>query len=109
MKDAFWGRVVVVTALLFAACRHGNRYIDLATNQYIPVKKDSISGYILNSKTGEPVDIYVDTKTHDTIDGVTGEIVNGKLRRSPVGAWSVTATRNEYGPSPTPLAGSPKK
>lgn len=86
-----------VIVLTIASCQNsGSRYLDLSTNKYFPLKKDTISGYMMNSRTGEPVDFYVDTKTHDTIYGVTGEIVNGKLRKTDEGKWLVKIGGDEY-------------
>ena len=34
---------------------------------------------MVNSKTDEPVYIYVDTKENDTIYGATGEVINGHV------------------------------
>jgi hypothetical protein len=51
---------------------------------------------MVNSKTGEPVDVYVDTKNHDTIYGATGEIVNGKVYKTNEGKWVVKMDGDEY-------------
>ena len=78
------------------SCNRNPRYLDLNTNKYVDVKKDSASGYMVNSKTGEPVDVYVDTKTQDTIYGMTGEVVNGKVYKSDEGNWIVKMDGDEY-------------
>jgi hypothetical protein len=83
-------------AVLMSSCQNAqSRYLDLSTNKYVSLKKDSVSGYMMNSKTGEPVDMYVDTKTHDTIYGMTGEIVNGKIHKTD-GKWIVKMDGDEY-------------
>jgi len=85
-----------VTGMLYCSCNSNSRYLDLNTNEYVDVKKDSTSGYIVNKKTGEPVDMYVDTKTHDTVYGATGEIVNGKVRITDDGKWIVKMDGDEF-------------
>jgi hypothetical protein len=85
-----------VMVALIVSCNSNGRYLDLNTNKYIDVRKDSTSGYMVNSKTGEPVDVYVDAKTHDTIYGMTGEIVNGRIHKTGEGEWIVKAKGDEY-------------
>jgi len=85
-----------VTVLLFCSCNSNSRYLDLNTNEYVDVKKDSTSGYMVNRKTGEPVDVYVDTKTLDTVYGPTGEIVNGKVHKTEEGKWTVKMDGDEF-------------
>lgn len=89
----FWA----VIAIVMSSCRNSQpRYLDLNTNKYVSLKKDSVSGYMMNSKTGEPIDVYVDTKNHDTIYGMTGEIVNGKIHKTEEGKWIVKSDGDEY-------------
>jgi hypothetical protein len=82
--------------IIFSSCQNNGRYLDLSTNEHIAVKKDTTSGYIMNKKTGEPVDFYVDTKTHDTVYGATGETVNGRVDKSEEGRWHLKANANEF-------------
>ena len=94
MKQSF-----VLLAGIIAICSCNNRqsrYLDLNSNEYISLKKDSVSGYMMNKRTGEPVDVYVDTKTHDTVYGVTGEIVNGRVHKTDEGKWVVKMNGDEY-------------
>jgi hypothetical protein len=88
---AFFAAVVMIYS-----CNTKERYLDLNTNKYVDLKKDSTSGYIINSRTGEPVDVYVDTKTHDTIYGMTGEVVNGRMHKTEEGKWIVKQDGDEY-------------
>lgn len=89
----FFGPMVIV----MSSCHDSSsRYLDLNTNKYVSLKKDSVSGYMMNSRTGEPVDVYVNTKTHDTINGITGEIVNGKIYKTDEGKWIVKMDGDEY-------------
>lgn len=93
------GAIIFLSGLIIvmSSCQHSqSRYLDLNTNQYVSVKKDSVNGYMVNSKTGEPVDFYVDTKTHDTIYGMTGEVVNGKVYQTNEGKWEVKRDSDEY-------------
>jgi hypothetical protein len=78
------------------SCNTNERYLDLTTDAYVDLKKDSTSGYMVNTKTGEPVDVYVDTKTRDTIYGVTGEVVNGRIQQTDEGKWVVKAEGDDF-------------
>jgi hypothetical protein len=92
-------RSLVGMALIIGFCscnRSQPRYLDLNTNEYVTIKKDSTNGLWINSKTGQPVDLYVDTKTQDTISGQTGEVVNGKVQKTDDGNWIVKADGDEY-------------
>jgi hypothetical protein len=94
MKGRF---IFCAVVIVVSSCQNSqSRYLDLNTNKYVNLKKDSVSGYMMNSKTGEPVDVYVDTKTHDTIYGMTGEIVNGKVHKAEEGKWIVKIDGDEY-------------
>lgn len=95
MKEKFIFFCAVIAVV--SSCQNSqSRYLDLNTNKYVSLKKDSVSGYMMNSKTGEPVDVYVDTKTRDTIYGMTGEIVNGKVHKTNEGKWIVKMDGDEY-------------
>ncbi|MGZ3939895.1 MAG: hypothetical protein ACXVLT_14995 [Flavisolibacter sp.] len=86
----------LVMVIIYSSCKNNGRYLDLSTNEHIVVKKDTTSGYIMNKKTGEPVDFYVDTKTHDTVYGATGETVNGRVKRSEEGRWLLQPNGSEF-------------
>lgn len=64
--------------VLLTACKQ-DRYYDLTAGEYIEVEKDEKTGRVINTETNEPVYIYVDTKTKDTIYGRTGEVINGHV------------------------------
>jgi hypothetical protein len=82
---------------LMSSCQNSqSRYLDLNTNKSVSLRKDSVSGYMMNSRTGEPVDVYVNTKTHDTISGITGEIVNGRIHKTEEGKWIIKTDGDEY-------------
>jgi len=61
MKGMFFLFSLVAIAIVYS-CNYNSRYTDLNTNKYVNLKKDGISGYMMNSKTGQPVDVYLDTK-----------------------------------------------
>ena len=72
-------------SMTFTACKQG-RYYDLTAGRYIEVAKDD-SGHVVNSKTHEPVYIYVDKKTKDTIYGETGRVINGYIVKTSDGKY----------------------
>jgi hypothetical protein len=96
MKARIFFSVGLVTVVFIFSCNTQPKYLDLNTNQPVSLKKDSASGYMMNSKTGEPVDLYVDTKTHDTIYGMTGEVVNGMIQKNDEGKWIIKIDGDEY-------------
>ncbi len=57
-------------------------YVDLATGKHIDVVKDSTTGEMVNAETKEPVIIYVDTKSNDTIYGKTGKVINNHVTKT---------------------------
>jgi len=68
------------SAVLFNACSDDKgRYVDLRSGETITVEKDPQTGIWVNAKTKEPVYMYVDTKTNDTIYGKTGTTINGRV------------------------------
>lgn len=89
--------ILLTGIVLICSCNNSqSRYLDLNSNQYVDLKKDTVSGYMINKRTGEPVDYYVDRKTQDTIYGVTGEIVNGRVHKTEEGKWVVKADGDEF-------------
>lgn len=64
--------------VLLTSCKR-ERYYDLTAGKYIEVEKNEKTGVVVNAETREPVYMYVDTKTHDTIYGRTGEVINGHV------------------------------
>ncbi len=76
----------VCTGIISCADNDG-RYIDLETGNHIAVIKDSTNGYMINADTKEPVIIYVDTETKDTIYGKTGEIINNHVMKTEDGKY----------------------
>ncbi len=61
------------------------KYIDLRTNKEVVVKIDTTLGEIVNDETDQPVDLFVEPTTHDTISGLTGSVVNNMVIHDPNG------------------------
>ena len=76
----------VSALVLFTSCKQ-ERYRDLTADEYIEVKKDEKTGRMINAETNEPVYIYVDTKTKDTIYGATGVVINGHVIKTSDGKY----------------------
>ena len=72
-------------AVIFTACKQ-DRYYDLTAGEYIKVEKDD-QGRMVNSETHEPVYIYVDRETKDTIYGATGKVINGYVVKTEDGKY----------------------
>lgn len=72
--------------MIFTSCKQ-ERYLDLTAGEYIEVEKDEKTGRMVNSKTHEPVYIYVDTKTNDTIYGANGKVINGYVVKTGDGKY----------------------
>lgn len=85
-----------VIIMMISCNNHKARFLDLNSDKYIEVTKDSVTGQMVNSKTGVPVDVYVDTKTHDTVYGATGETVNGRVYKNAEGQWLVKPEADQY-------------
>jgi hypothetical protein len=76
----------VSVLVLFTSCKQ-ERYRDLTADEYIEVKKDDKTGRMVNAETNEPVYIYVDTKSNDTIFGATGAVINGHVIKTSDGKY----------------------
>ena len=55
------------------------RYVDLQSGEKVEIEKDPQTGKMINVETKKPVYIYVDTKSKDTIYGLTGKVINGHV------------------------------
>ena len=71
--------------ILLTACNQ-HRYVDLTSGAHIDLEKDE-NGNMVDSKTHKPVYMYVDTKTHDTIYGSTGAVINGHIVKTDDGKY----------------------
>lgn len=74
--------------LIFTACKQ-DRYYDLTAGKYVEIEKDEKTGRMVNAETREPVYIYVDTQTKDTIYGATGDVVNGHVVKASDGKYDI--------------------
>src|SRR5215212_6367924 len=81
----------LLTSFLIAgviSCSDDNaRYVDINTGKSITVVKDSSTGHMLNAETKEPLVVYYDSQTKDTIYGLTGQVINHKVMRTPEGKY----------------------
>ena len=68
-----------------ASCKQG-RYYDLTAGEYIEIEKEE-NGRVVNAETHEPVYMYVDTKTNDTIYGASGKVINGYIVKTEDGKY----------------------
>jgi hypothetical protein len=78
----------ITAAIVWMACSDSkNRYVDLATGEPVELVKDENTGLMVNAQTHKPVRMYVDTRTHDTIWGKDGKVINGSVSRSGDGGY----------------------
>ena len=77
--------------ILFSSCAlfscTNDRYVDLNSGKGIDLEKDPATGLFVDVETKKPVEIYVDTKTHDTIYGRSGKVINGYIVRTSDGTY----------------------
>ncbi|HJS56388.1 MAG TPA: hypothetical protein VJ765_17670 [Chitinophagaceae bacterium] len=86
--------LLISAGIVFTACEQ-RRYYDLTAGRYIEVERDDKTGQMINSETDEPVYIYVDTKTNDTIYGATGQVINGYVVKTSDGKYKYDGD-NDY-------------
>ena len=65
------------------------RYLDLQSGD--AVVKDEETGKMVLEDSREPVEIYVDTESGDTIYASTGAVINGSVHRDEDGNYSYSA------------------
>lgn len=70
-----------------SSCDSNHRYVDLETGNHIDVVKDSTTGFMVNADTKEPVIIYVDTQSNDTVYGKTGKVINDHVIKTEEGKY----------------------
>jgi protein involved in sex pheromone biosynthesis len=80
MKRTFF-LSTIASLLVLASCkeRTEGEYYDLNNEKSVKLVKDENTGIMVDADTRQPVYIYVNTDTKDTIYGVTGEVINGKV------------------------------
>ena len=79
MKTIIAAIAGLVTMSLWTGCKEQDRYLDLNTGDRVDLEKDPGSGLMVRTDTKKPVQIYVDTKTKDTIYGPSGKVINGHV------------------------------
>ena len=79
----------VTAAFLLYGCEERTKsgYYDLNTGKSITLVKDEITGLMVDAETRQPVYIYVNRKTKDTLYGATGEVINGQVVRTDNGSY----------------------
>jgi hypothetical protein len=80
----------LLAAIVWTACsdsKADDRYIDLTTGEPIELVKDEESGLMVNAATRKPVRMYVDTRTHDTVWGKSGKVINGYVHQDDEGQY----------------------
>lgn len=80
MKRTFF-LSLIASLLVLISCndRTDGEYYDLNREKSVKLVKDENTGIMVDADTRQPVYIYVNTDTKDTIYGVTGEVINGKV------------------------------
>ena len=76
----------MIALLAVSGCRQETTYLDLYTGETVKLEKDS-TGTMVNVENHRPVRLYVNARTHDTIFGPTGAVVNNKLVRNSEGRY----------------------
>ena len=88
MKKTICAFLVASGIFVYASCKNADaRYINLDTGEKVKLVKDETSGLMVTAETKQPVHIYVDTKTNDTIYGKTGLIINGHVYKNETGSY----------------------
>ena len=79
-------RLVATTVALItlASCKDQTKsaYYDLNKGESVELVKDENTGQLVDAETKEPVYIYVNKETNDTILGSTGQVINGHVIES---------------------------
>lgn len=89
MKTKIFFLVSSIAFVFTTGCDNDKeKIVDLETGKTITVVKDSTTGYMINTETREPVQLYVNTSTNDTIYGRTGKVVNNLVVRTPDGKYT---------------------
>jgi hypothetical protein len=74
-----WSAFGLVIVLAGGCAEPDEQYVDISTGKGVELVKDETSGLMVNKETGKPLDIYINTKTHDTVYGKTGKVINGHI------------------------------
>jgi YD repeat-containing protein len=81
--------LMIAAGAFWTACSDSKtRYVDLGTGQPVTLVKNDTTGLMVDAVTRKPVRLYIDTRTHDTIWGPTGKVVNGSIRLRDNGGYA---------------------
>jgi hypothetical protein len=69
----------ITTLLVLGGCKEKTGYYDLNNDKPVTLVKDENSGLMVEADTKQPVYIYVNEQTNDTIFGATGKVINGQV------------------------------
>ena len=94
MKTIFVAIAGLIAVCLWSGCKPQDRYLDLSTGEGVDLEKDSKTGLMVRTDTRKAVEIYVDTRTNDTIYGPTGKVINGHIVK--LGEWKYKYEDGEY-------------
>ena len=74
---------ITVSMLSLISCKDQteSQYYDLNRKREVTLVKDENTGMMVDADSKQPVYIYVNTETKDTMYGVTGEVINGQVVR----------------------------
>jgi hypothetical protein len=67
-------------------------YVDLKTGKSVKLRVDTVTKYVINEVTSEPVMFYINPATNDTFDQ-RGRLVNGALVKNTSGNYTVDESR----------------
>ena len=88
MKQVFF-MSAAAAVLVLSGCEEQTKsgYYDLNTGKSITLVKDDNTGLMLDAETKQPLYLYVNRKTGDTLYGATGEVINGKVVKTEDGTY----------------------
>jgi len=88
MKQIFF-MSAATAVLVLGGCAEKTKsgYYDLNSGKSITLVKDENTGLMLDAETRQPVYIYVNEKTKDTLYGATGEVINGQVVKTEDGNY----------------------
>lgn len=97
LKMVAWSLIMLLFVVTLYSCSRAEaRYVDLETGEAVDLVEDEKTGLMVRSENRKPVRIYVDTKRKDTIWGLTGEVINGRLVQNKAGKWKYEGAGGEF-------------
>jgi hypothetical protein len=67
-------------------------YVDLTSGKQVRLRVDTVTRYVVNAETSQPIYFYIDPSTSDTFDR-SGQVVNNALIRGNDGSYTVDESR----------------